>query len=182
MNKNISGGTRIGIIGLDNSRYIAYTSLLNASETDDEWFGYKVVAAYPATGSDDIPASNDQIAVFTEDIKRQGIEIVSSIDELLKKIDVVFLDTADGRKHLKQALPVIKAGKRMFIENPVAASLADAVSIFDQAKQYNTPLFSTSFVRYITGIEEIATEVTGNVLAAVIYGPADYGVTHPDLF
>jgi hypothetical protein len=101
---------------------------------------------------------------------------------LAKKGGLYSEETADGRKHLKQALPVIKAGKRMFIDKPVAASLTDAVSIFDAVKQFNTPVFSTSFVRYITGKEEISTEETGNVPAADIYGPADYEVTHLGLF
>ena len=36
---------------------------------------------------------------------------------------MVLLETNDGRLHLEQALQVMKAGKRMFIDKPVAASL-----------------------------------------------------------
>ena len=148
---NFSKGTRIGIIGLDTSHCIAFTKTLNAADAGDVWSGYKVVAAYPTAGSSDIPASINRIEGFTGQVKQQGVEIVSSIDELLEKVDVVLLETVDGRKHLEQALPVIKAGKRMFIDKPIAASLADTVAIFNTAKQHDVPVFSSSSVRYITG-------------------------------
>ncbi|HAZ02138.1 MAG: dehydrogenase [Bacteroidetes bacterium GWF2_42_66] len=179
---NISEGKRVGIIGLDTSHCIAFTKALNAPDAGNEWSGYKVVAAYPTAGSSDIQASIDRVAGFTEQVKQQGVEIVNSIEELLKKVDVVFLETVDGRKHREQALPVIKAGKSMFIDKPVAASLTDAVTIFDEAKRYNVPVFSSSSVRYITGAKEIAEGKAGKVFGADTYGPASIEKTHPDLF
>jgi len=50
-----------------------------------------------------------------------GVEVVGSIEELLTKVDVVMLETNDGRRYLEQALPVLKAGKRMFIDKPMPA-------------------------------------------------------------
>ena len=64
-----------------------------------------------------------------------GVEIVDSIDELLKRVDVVLLESVDGRPHLAQARPVIAAGKPLFIDKPMAASLADAMQIFRLAKE-----------------------------------------------
>ncbi|KAB2825019.1 MAG: gfo/Idh/MocA family oxidoreductase, partial [Paludibacter sp.] len=173
---------RIGIIGLDTSHCIAFTKALNAPDASNEFAGCKVVAAYPTEGSSDIPASINRIQGFTEQVRQQGVQIVSSIEELLEKVDVVLLETVDGRKHLEQALPVLKAGKRMFIDKPVAASLTDAVTIFDEAKRYNVPVFSSSSVRYITGAREIAEGKAGKVFGADTYGPASTEKTHPDLF
>ena len=59
-----------------------------------------------------------------------GVEIVDSIAELLPRVDAVLLETNDGRPHLRQALPVLKGGKRMFIDKPMAASLVDVIDIF----------------------------------------------------
>jgi predicted dehydrogenase len=84
--------------------------------------------------------------------------------------------------HLEQALPVLKAGKRMFIDKPVAASLADAIAIFDAAKHYNVPVFSASSLRYITGTDEIAQGKIGKVIGADTYSPCSLEKTHPDLF
>ena len=47
------------------------------------------------------------------------------------------LETNDGNLHLEQAIEVLKAGKPMFIDKPVAADLVDAIAIFKLADQYN---------------------------------------------
>jgi predicted dehydrogenase len=172
---------RIGIIGLDTSHSLAFTKALNASDAGPELRGFKVVAAYPK-GSNDIESSAKRIPGYTEDVKKFGVEIASSIENLLKKVDVVLLETNDGRLHLEQALPVLEAGKPMFIDKPVAASLSDAIAIFDAAKRYNVPVFSSSSLRYITGVEDIANGKIGKVLGADTFSPATVEKTHPDLF
>ena len=133
-------GKRIGIIGLDTSHCIAFTKALNASEAGETYLGYKIVAAYPF-GSREIVSSSERIPGYTEEVKKYGVEIVNSIGDLLPKVDVVMLETNDGRLHLEQALQVIKAGKRMFIDKPVTASLADAILLYEAAKKYEVPLF-----------------------------------------
>jgi predicted dehydrogenase len=174
-------GKRIGIIGLDTSHAVAFTKTLNAADVLPEYKGYKVVAAYPK-GSNDIKSSVDRIPGYIEEVKKHGVEIVNSINDLLKKVDFVLLETNDGRLHLEQALPVLKAGKRMFIDKPVAASVADAKAIFEASKKYNTPVFSSSSLRYIDGIEDINQGKIGKVLGAHTYSPAAFEKTHPDFF
>jgi predicted dehydrogenase len=178
---NLQSAGKVGIIGLDTSHSVAFTKALNDPASGPEFGGYKVVAAYPK-GSNDIKSSADRIPGYTEDVKKLGVEIVNSIQELLEKVDFVLLETNDGRLHLEQAIPVMKAGKRMFIDKPVAASLSDAVAIYEAAKHYNVPVFSSSSLRYTTGIKEIAEGSIGKVLGADTYSPATLEKTHPDLF
>ena len=172
---------RIGIIGLDTSHSIAFTKALNAGEPAPELKGYKVVAAYPK-GSNDIESSVKRIPGYTEEVKKLGVEIVSSIKELLKKTDFILLETNDGRLHLQQALEVIKAGKPVFIDKPVAASLKDAVEIFKAAEQRKVPVFSSSSLRFMQSAQEVAKGKLGKVLGADCYSPAHLEITHPDLF
>lgn len=172
-------GKRVGIIGLDTSHAVAFTKELNANKS--EYLGYRVVAAYPQ-GSKDIKSSVDRIPGYIEEVKKQGVEIVKSIEELLKKVDVVFLETNDGRIHLEQALPVFKARKRMFIDKPIAASYADAKRIFEASKKYNTPFFSASSLRYIEGMKDVQQGAIGKVVGVDTYCPAKLEPTHPDLF
>lgn len=173
---------KVGMIGLDTSHCIAFTKLLNDSNASPQFNGYKVVAAYP-NGSKDIKSSVERIAGYTQEIKQYGVEIVDSIEELLKKVDVVTLETNDGRLHLEQALPVIKAGKPMFIDKPIAASLKDAISIFEASKKYNAPVFSSSSLRFMQNVQDVvAGEKIGKVLGADTYSPAKFEKTHPDLF
>ncbi|WP_152266870.1 Gfo/Idh/MocA family protein [Agriterribacter humi] len=172
---------RIGIIGLDTSHSIAFTKALNAAESAPELKGYKVVAAYPK-GSNDIESSVKRIPGYTEEVKKLGVEIVSSIKDLLKKTDFILLETNDGRLHLQQALEVIKAGKPVFIDKPVAASLKDALTIFKAAERNKVPVFSSSSLRFMQSAQEVAMGKVGKVLGADCYSPAHLEKTHPDLF
>ncbi len=172
---------RIGIIGLDTSHSVAFTQTLNDPSAGPEFGGYKVTAAYPK-GSNDIKSSVDRIPGYTEDVKKLGVEIVNSIDDLLKKTDVILLETNDGRLHFEQALKVMKTGKRLFIDKPIAASLSDTIAIFRAAEYFKVPVFSSSSLRYIQGVSDIAGGSIGKVLGADTYSPATLEKTHPDLF
>jgi hypothetical protein len=182
LNNNIMDGGRIGMIGLDTSHVVAFTKAINEGGKP-EFKGFKVVAAYPTKGSADMSSSIDRLAGFTERISNMGVEIVNSIDELLEKVDVVLLESVDGRRHLDEALPVLKVGKRMFIDKPVSNSLAGAIAIFEASKKYNVPVFSSSSSRFAPANVEIANgkESVGKVLGANTYGPAGEAVGHLDM-
>ena len=119
---------------------------------------------------------------FTKEIEALGVQIVSSIEELIDKADVVLLETNDGRLHLEQALPVLKAGKKMFIDKPVSASLAGVLSIFEAAKKYKSPVFSSSSLRYFENVQDIESGKIGKVIGADTFSPATLEKTHSDLF
>lgn len=180
-NSLIPQGKRIGIIGLDTSHAVAFVKSLNGNNPDPAFMGYRVVAAYPR-GSNDIPSSVERIPGFTAEVQKYGVAITTSIAELLPKVDAVCLETNDGRLHLEQALPVLKAGKPLFIDKPITASLKDAVAIFNAAARYKVPVFSSSSLRYITGMDEILKGSYGKVIGAQTYSPAPLEKTHPDLF
>ena len=172
---------RVGIIGLDTSHSIAFTKVLNDPDAAEDIAGFWVVAAYPH-GSPDIESSTSRIPRYTEEIQEFGVEIVDSIAELLERVDYVLLETNDGRPHFKQALEVFKAGKPVFIDKPIAASLVDAIRIFDAAKRYEVPVFSSSSLRYMENAQAIRNGAIGDVTGAHTYSPATLEPTHPDLF
>jgi predicted dehydrogenase len=174
-------GKRIGMIGLDTGHSVAFTKALNDPLAGDTYGGYRVVAAVPE-GTDQIEEWKNRIPEFTLEVKNQGAEIVDSIPELLEKVDVVILSCIDGNKHLEQALPVLKAGKRLFIDKPFAGSLSDAYALVEAARHYKVPMFSSSSLRYIEGVKEIAAGEIGDVVGAEAYSPAHIEEHHPDLF
>jgi predicted dehydrogenase len=102
---------------------------------------------------------------------------------LLQKVDVVLLETNDGRPHLEQALAVMKAGKPLFIDKPVAGTLAEVVAVYAAARKYKVPVFSASSLRYMTGMTDIAEGKTvGKVLGADAFSPSPLEPHHPDFF
>src|SRR6185436_20140118 len=86
--KDIPKGKRIGIIGLDTSHSIEFTKTFNNPDAGPEFAGYKVVFAYPK-GSNDIESSVTRISGYTEEIKKYGVKIAESINQLLDNVDVV---------------------------------------------------------------------------------------------
>jgi hypothetical protein len=174
---------RAGIIGLDTGHSVHFTALLNDPKAAGELAEMKIVAAYPG-GSRDIPASWDRVGRHTEMVKQQGVEIVDSMDELLKKVDYVLLETLDGRPHLAQARLVIAAKKPFFIDKPMAASLADAMEIFRLAKENHVPCFSSSSLRFIEGLPAIRNGESpfGKVRSCIAWSPMAIEPHHPDLF
>jgi len=172
---------RIGIIGLDTSHSIAFTKALNAADAADKYKGFRVVAAYPR-GSADIESSTKRIPGYIEDVKKLGVEIVDSIADLLKKVDFVLLETNDGRPHLEQGLEVMKAGKPLFIDKPVAGTLSDAIALYTLSEKLKVPFFSSSSLRYMESAQEAASGKVGKILGADCFSPATLEPTHPDLF
>jgi hypothetical protein len=174
---------RVGIIGLDTSHVVAFTSLLNNPRAKGELAGIRVVAAFPG-GSQDMPESKNRLAGFTKQLRdKYEVEIVDSIEALLEKVDVVLLESVDGRPHLKQVIPVLRAGKLVFIDKPIAGSLADAIAIFELSRRYKTPCFSSSSLRYSPGVVAMRDNPKlGKVLGCAAWGPCSIEPHHPDLF
>jgi hypothetical protein len=172
---------RAGMIGLDTSHVPAFTKLFNNPKATGDISGIRIVAGYP--GGTEIPASRDRVKGFTEQLERMGVEIVNSIPKLLEKVDVVLLESVDGRIHLEEAIPVIKAGKRLFIDKPVAGSLADAMVIYELAKKHNVPCFSSSSLRFVPGVQELLkNEQVGEMAGAITWGSCSYQEGTPDMF
>jgi hypothetical protein len=174
-------GKRVGIIGLDTSHSIEFIKELNSEGTSEEYGGYRIVAAYPY-GSLDIESSVKRIPGYIEDAKKMGVQIMESLPALLKNVDAVLLETNDGRRHLEQAEQVLKAGKIMFIDKPISASLTDSITIFEAAKLFKVPIFSSSALRFMPRAQEIVHGKIGKILGSDTFSPCELEKTHPDFF
>ena len=171
---------RIGIIGLDTSHVTAFTELLHDPARN---YGCKVVAGYPG-GSPDIESSISRVANYTKTLKEKfGVEIVGSIEELCGKVDGVLLESVDGRPHLEQVRPVIAAKKPVFIDKPMAGSLADGLEIFRLAKENNVPCWSSSSLRFGPSIAGMRNrEDVGEVMGCDAFSPCHLEPHHPDIY
>jgi hypothetical protein len=173
---------RLGIIGLDTSHVPAFTKEFHREPVADSALaGFRVVAAYPH-GSADIESSASRIPKYTAEMREMGVEITESIEVLLTKVDAVLLETNDGRLHLEQALKVFQAGKPVFIDKPTGSRLAEVLAIYEAAKYYDVPCFSSSSLRFSPGAQEVREGKFGNVLGCDAYSPCALEPTHVDLY
>jgi predicted dehydrogenase len=174
---------RVGIIGLDTSHVVAFTRVINGPKAPPELAGIRVVAAYPG-GSPDVAASRDRVAGYTAELRDKfQVAIVDSIDELLSRVDAVLLESVDGRPHLEQVRPVLRAHKPVFIDKPLAGSLADAVEIARLAEENQTPCFSSSSLRFSPEVIALKENPKiGPIQGVDTYSPCSLEEHHPDLF
>ncbi|MBL7221303.1 MAG: Gfo/Idh/MocA family oxidoreductase [Phycisphaerae bacterium] len=170
---------RVGLVGCDTSHATAFTGILNSHP---EW-RVRVVAAFPE-GSPDMPrASMGRLAKFTDSLTKSKVKIVASMDELLKIVDAVMIESVDGRPHLRQVRPVFKAGKLVFIDKPFTASLTDAREIVKLSKATGAAFFSSSCSRFQPEIARLRAKAgVGKVTRAQGSGPLNFEPHHPDLF
>lgn len=173
---------RIGIIGLDTSHAVEFSQCLNDPASTNYVPGAKVVAALPAASSD-LPMSKDRIGEFTNTVRdKYGVRIVNNVEELTAAVDAFMILSLDGRPHLAQVKSVLGAKKPVFLDKPVAASLKEAVAIYEQAEAAGVPLFSASAMRWSPGVLDVAAAKIASVSGAISSGPSPKQVEHPTLF
>ena len=165
-----SAETKVGIIGLDTSHAIAFTKIMNV-EKDPDVAGFRMVAAYQ-WGSKDIVSATNRYPKYIAQMKEMGVEIVPTIDDLLAKVDCVCLETNDGREHAWQAEKVFKAGKRVFIDKPLAHNLTDALKIYELGKKYDAKYFSSSALRFSDAAKAARAGEYGKIAGAALISPS----------
>jgi len=172
---------KAGIVGLD-AHARSWTGILNNPKAEGELADMVVTTAF-AGGSPDIPQSMELLEKAVGPVREAGVEIVDSIAELVDKVDVVLILSIDGRPHLEQAKQVFAAGKPVYIDKPLAGSLADGIEIFRLAEKHNVPCFSSSSLRYAPGTQAVLRDGgVGAVSGCTAFSPATIEPHHPDLF
>ena len=170
---------RIGIIGLDTSHSTAFTELLNGTSDDPLAREFEVVAAYPY-GSTTIPTSRDRIPGYIETVKKFGVEITSSIAELL---DQGRLRAArnERRTHAsrtgRRGLPF---GEDLLHRQAAGCDAGEAIAIYEMADRYGASVFTSSALRYSPQNAALRRGEFGKILGAGCYSPHTVETTHPD--
>ena len=174
---------RIGIVGTDTSHVPAFTQMLNDPSRPDHVPGARIVAAFKG-GSPDVESSRTRVDKFAAEIKEKwNVELVNSIEELCQKVDAVLIESVDGRPHLEQIKPVLKAKKPVFLDKPFAGSLRDAKEIVRLAKAAGVPFFSSSSLRFVPDVQGMKRDpALGDLIGAMAFSPSPTEPHHPDLF
>lgn len=172
---------KVGMIGLDTSHCLAFAKLLNDTKSADHVPGCRLIGVYPK-GSPDIESSVSRVPGYTTEIAKYDVPIVDDLQKLVDQSDAMLLETNDGRPHLEQVIPALKAGRPVFIDKPIAGSLTDAVAIFELSRHFKTPLFSSSSLRFAKETQAVRNGSAGKVMGCDAYSPCSLEETHPDLF
>ena len=173
---------RIGMVGLDTSHVTAFTRVLNDKTDKNHVAGAQMIAAVKDS-SPDIESSYTRVEKYTTELTgKWGVKLYPTVAELCQHVDAVMIENVDGRPHLKHAIEVIKAGKPLYIDKPLAGTLEDCVKIYQLAKEHKVPVFSSSSLRYAKNTQAARAGDYGKVLRCETFSPAHLEPHHPDLF
>ena len=161
---------RLGIIGTDTSHVVEFTKLLNDPAIPGHVSGAVVVAAFKG-GSADIPISRDRVDGFSQELQQKWhVRFVAKIGDLCSLVDGILLESVDGRAHLEQFRQAAACGKPVYIEKPLASTLADARQIAQIAAAHHVPWFSSSSLRYGPVQAMRSPDITG----VMVWGPGPF--------
>lgn len=172
------------MIGLDTSHVTAFAKLLHDTENPYYVSMGRVVAAYKG-GSPDMEQSASRVDGFTKDLaENYGVEIVAEISDLRDKVDVIFLESVDGRTHLRDFRQIVEWKKPIFIDKPLTASGAEAAEIKALAEKYGTPTMTASAIRYAEVFTNAVknSEELGPIIGGDFYGPMAFVEKLPGYF
>ena len=83
-----------------------------------------------------------------------GVTPLKSMEEVVEKSDAVFvLAPSNPEVHRELAEIPLKSGKPVFVDKPFAPSKADVEAMFELAAKHNTPLMSSSALRFSTELD-----------------------------
>lgn len=173
---------RLGMVGLDTSHVVAYLNIFNDPQHKDHVPGAKIVAGFKG-GSPDVEASRSRVDGYTQTAREKfGVRLYESIEELAQQVDAILILSVDGRPHLEQFRRTLGARKPVFIDKPLAGSLADALEIARLAREAKVPVFSSSSLRYSPDSPAHSLAKAGEIISAISFGPAELEPHHPDMF
>lgn len=158
---------RLGIIGTDTSHSTAFTRVLNDPSDPNHVPGARITAAWKG-GSPDIEESAKRVDKFSTELKdKWGVKFVDSISQLCVESDGLLLESIDGRLHLDQFRQAAACGKPIFVDKPLASTLADARGIARLARAKGIAWFSASSLRF----SPIAELRSGDATSAIVWAP-----------
>lgn len=180
-----SNDIRIGLIGLDTSHVSAFARVLNNAKDREHISGARIVAGYPG-GSDDFELSVSRVQGYTDELRNQHeVQILDTPEAVAEASELVFITAVDARQHLELVRRTIKYGRPIFIDKPIATSLADAKEIFRLGAEAGVPVMSCSSLRYAPSLQAAlanAPKSIGEIVGCDVFGPMQIQPVLPGLF
>ncbi|WP_010094797.1 Gfo/Idh/MocA family protein [Ornithinibacillus scapharcae] len=173
---------KLGIIGLDTSHAVAFIRLLHDEKENHHVAGARVALAFPG-GSPHLPISRERLEGFTAELMSHPVPIAKTMEEVAEKSDAILLESVDGGVHLEQFRKIVPYRKPVFIDKPLALTSHDAEQIVLLAKQYNTPIMSSSALRFAEGLTTtLQKNYNREIIGADCFGPMEIIEDQPGLF
>lgn len=184
---------KVGVIGMSqgNAHPYSWSSIINGHYNAEEIsrVGYPAVASYLKANEDTLGVNGAKVTcVWTQDkeisesiAKTTQIEtIVNNLEEMVGLVDAVILARDDPQNHVAMAKPFINAGIPVFIDKPLAITMAD-LQYFSEQVVKGKFIMSCSSMRFANEARIVKQDITslGKLELATAVGKKDwvkYGV------
>jgi len=133
----------------------------------DEWHANN----YPKMIRESSLKDKFEVALAWEEITREGkknldewcreqqVGKAASIEQVVAECDcIIVLSPDNAERHEDLADLPLKSGKPVYIDKPIAPSLAAAARLFDKAQRYGTPMMSSSALRFGSVLQKALEE------------------------
>ena len=170
----------LAIIGLSPQHPRSFSQLINEENPNGQ--GLNGVARISMLWDRDRAAAAEFVA-------EHGLEtVLDDATAAIGKADGVLVLEDPGDTHLELARPYLEAGVPTFVDKPFALGVDHAKEMVRLAQAHNTPLMSSSALRYareVIGFKAKEKELVGEARVAVATGPNElvyYGIHAAELF
>ena len=164
----------LGLVNLDTSHVIAFTELLHGDP--ESYGGLRVTHAWRGASRVRGRADIEAYAVRLHD--EFGVTLVDDLDDMVSRVDAALIEANEGSRHLDHARPFLAAGKRCWVDKPLANSVAEAREILELAREGQTAVFSASALRYVPSVVELSCQA---IAGADVQTPAPQHWANPGL-
>jgi predicted dehydrogenase len=138
---------RVALIGLDTSHTIEFTRRMQAPDCADD----QKVAGLQAVSCLRFPTPfqseeglNDRQAM----LENWGVKVTTDFDEAVADCDAIMLEINDPAYHQEYFARCAALGKPIFLDKPLANTIATGRAMVEQAQAHNTRFFSASSLRF----------------------------------
>ncbi len=160
---------KIAVIGLDTSHSIAFPKLMNdpTCAPDLQVAGLRVVSCLrfetPFQDAKGLDARQQQLEAW-------GVKVTTCLDEALVDCDAIMMEINDPAYHLDYFQRLAALGKPIFLDKPLAGTLADGRAIIAEMKRCGTRVWSASSLPFAPGIQAAIDAVGGAVSVGHCFG------------
>lgn len=173
---------RLGIVDCDTSHVYQFSRRVNHVDIEPtQWVdGAKVVAAFVGTSR---VTEADRIDEYVSAMCQTGVKLVDRPEDLVDQVDAVLIESNEGAVHRERATPFIEAGLPVFIDKPLATTVADARALVELSARSGVPLLSASALRFASDVNAICTDTSlGALMGVDVHAPAKLHEANPGLF
>lgn len=166
---------KIAIIGLDTSHSIEFPRLMQAPDCpkDQRVTGLRAVTCLrfstPFQDKKGLDGRQRQLEAW-------GINVTTNFDEAVEGCDAIMLEINDGGYHLPYFKKVAALGKPVFLDKPLASTLADGRAILRHAKKHKTRVWSGSSIPFCPDVLRVVAQFSdtriGQTFGALGAAPA----------